>query len=100
MEIYLDLIQKIPGVELVKVSKSGYCCGGGGGVRAAFPELADKLAIRRIEIAKESDIDTLITNCPFCVISFERVLHQKEEAGEKIGFKIIDFYEMFSHAYN
>ena len=99
-DIYIDLIQKIPGIELVKVPKSGYCCGGGGGVRAAFPELADKLAIRRIEIAKEFDIDTLITNCPFCVISFERVLHLKEEAGEKIGFKIIDFYEMFNDAYN
>lgn len=99
-EIYTNLIQKIPGVELVKVPKSGYCCGGGGGVRAAFPNLADKLAIRRIEMAKESGIDTLITNCPFCIISFERVLNLKKEAGEKMGFRIIDFYEMFSDAYS
>ncbi|VVB89777.1 Fumarate reductase (CoM/CoB) subunit B [uncultured archaeon] len=97
--IYINLIQKIPGVELVKVPKSGYCCGGGGGVRAAFPDLADRLAIRRIEIAKESGIDTLITNCPFCVLSFERVLQLKEETGEKMEFRIIDFYEMFSEAY-
>ncbi len=98
-DIYIDLIRKIPGVELVKVPKSGYCCGGGGGVRAAFPDLADRLAIRRIEIAKDSGIDTLITNCPFCVLSFERVLGIMEEKGEKIGFRIIDFYEMFSEAY-
>lgn len=98
-EIYIELMRKIPGVELVKVPKSGYCCGGGGGVRAAFPALADKLATRRIEIAKEFGIDTLITNCPFCVLSFERVLALKEEAGEKMGFRIIDFYEMFSKAY-
>ncbi len=98
-EIYIDLIQKIPGIELVKVPRSGYCCGGGGGVRAAFPNLADKLAIRRIELAKDSGIDTLITNCPFCIISFERVLQLKEEAGEKMSFKVIDFYEMFSKAY-
>jgi fumarate reductase (CoM/CoB) subunit B len=98
-EIYIDLIQRIPGVELVKVPKSGYCCGGGGGVRAAFPELADRLAVRRIEIAKDSGVDTLITNCPFCVLSFERVLGMKEEMGEKMGFMVIDFYEMFSEAY-
>jgi fumarate reductase (CoM/CoB) subunit B len=98
-EIYIDLIQRIPGVDLVKVPKSGYCCGGGGGVRAAFPELADRLAIRRIEIAKDSGVDTLITNCPFCVLSFERVLGMKEEKGEKMGFRVIDFYEMFSEAY-
>ncbi len=98
-EIYIDLIQKIPKVDLVRVPKSGYCCGGGGGVRAAFPSLADKLAIRRIEIAKEFGVDTLITNCPFCVMSFERVLQLKEDAGEKLGFNIVDFYELFSQSY-
>jgi fumarate reductase (CoM/CoB) subunit B len=98
-DIYLDLIERIPGVELVRVPKSGYCCGGGGGVRAAFPSLSDKLAIRRIEIAQEFGVDTLITNCPFCVMSFERVLELKEDEGEKVGFRIIDFYEMFSEAY-
>lgn len=98
-DIYINLIQKIPEVELVRVPKSGYCCGGGGGVRAAFPSLADKLAIRRIEIAKEFGIDTLISNCPFCILSFERVLNLKEEAGESMGFRIIDFYELFSEAY-
>ncbi len=87
------IFERIPGLELVKVPRSGYCCGGGGGVRAAFSDLADRLAIRRIEIAKESGIDTLITNCPFCVLSFERVLEMKEKKGEKMGFKIIDFYE-------
>ncbi|MBU4075857.1 MAG: hypothetical protein KKI06_03990, partial [Euryarchaeota archaeon] len=69
------------------------------GVRAAFPNLADKLAIRRIEIAKEFGTDTLISNCPFCILSFERVLRLKEEAGEKMGFRIIDFYELFNEAY-
>ncbi|HEY9205231.1 MAG TPA: hypothetical protein VIO58_04865 [Candidatus Methanoperedens sp.] len=43
--------------------------------------------------------NTLITNCPFCIISFERVLRLKEEAGEKTGFRVINFYEMFSEAY-
>jgi hypothetical protein len=95
----INIFQKIPEVELVKVPKSGYCCGGGGGVRAAFPNLADKLAIRRIEIAKEFGTDILITNCSFCILSFERVLNLKEEAGERMGFRIIDFYELFSEAY-
>jgi fumarate reductase (CoM/CoB) subunit B len=98
-EIYLELMSKVPGVELAKVPRSGYCCGGGGGVRAAYPALADKLALRRIEIAQEFGVDTLITNCPFCVMSFERVLEQKAKVGERIDFRIVDFYEMFSEAY-
>jgi heterodisulfide reductase subunit B len=68
-------------------------------VRAAYPALADKLALRRIEIAQEFGVDTLITNCPFCVMSFERVLEQKAKVGERIDFRIVDFYEMFSEAY-
>ncbi|HTY47377.1 MAG TPA: hypothetical protein VMB46_06900 [Methanomassiliicoccales archaeon] len=48
--------------------------------------------MKRIEIAQEFGVDTLITNCPFCVMSFERVLEQKEQAKEKIDFRIVDFY--------
>jgi fumarate reductase (CoM/CoB) subunit B len=98
-ELYKGLMAKVPGVELVTVPRSGYCCGGGGGVRAAYPSLADRLALRRIEIAKDFGVDTLITNCPFCVMSFERVIEKKERAGERLGFRIVDFYEMFSEAY-
>nr|MDO8079263.1 fumarate reductase (CoM/CoB) subunit TfrB [Candidatus Freyarchaeota archaeon] len=98
-EIYLNLIEKIPDIELVKVPKSGWCCGGGGGVRSAFPELADRLATRRIEIAQEFGVSGLVTNCPFCMLQFKKVLDQKKERGEEVGFKLYDFYELFSDAY-
>jgi fumarate reductase (CoM/CoB) subunit B len=98
-EIYLNLIQKIPGVELVRVPKSGWCCGGGGGVRSAFPELADRLAARRIEIAQAFGVNGLVTNCPFCMLQFKRVLEQKEKKGEAVGFNLYDFYQLFADAY-
>lgn len=97
--IYVELIRKIPGMELVQVPSSGLCCGGGGGVRAAYPSVSDKLAIRRMEIAKEEGVDGLVTNCPFCILSFERGLALKEEAGEPMEFGIFDFYRIFSKAY-
>ena len=98
-EIYLNLIEKIPGIELVRVPKSGWCCGGGGGVRSAFPELSDRLASRRIEIAQEFGVSGLVTNCPFCILQFKKVLDQKRERGEEVGFKLYDFYELFADAY-
>ena len=98
-DIYLNLIHKIPGLKLEHVSKSGLCCGGGGGVRSAYPDIADNLAIRRIEVAKEFGVKGLVTNCPFCIISFERVLQLKKELGEDLGFKIYDFYRLFADAY-
>ncbi len=97
--IYVDLIQKIPGMELVQVPSSGLCCGGGGGVRAAYPEVADKLAIRRMEVAKEEGVDGLLTNCPFCILSFERGLELKNDACEPMEFRIFDFYKIFSRAF-
>jgi fumarate reductase (CoM/CoB) subunit B len=98
-EIYLNLIEKIPDIELVKVPKSGWCCGGGGGVRSAFPELADRLATRRIEIAQEFGVSGLVTNCPFCMLQFKKVLDQKKEKGDEVRFKLYDFYELFADAY-
>ena len=98
-EIYIGLLNKIPGLELVDAPKSGLCCGGGGGVRSAYPQLADDLAIRRIEIAKEFDVKGVVTNCPFCVISFERVLNMRKSQGEDMEFELYDFYRLFADAY-
>jgi fumarate reductase (CoM/CoB) subunit B len=97
--IYVNLITKIPGIELVQVPSSGLCCGGGGGVRAAYPDISDKLAIRRMEIARDEGVDGLLTNCPFCILSFERGLDLKEGAGETMDFGIFDFYKIFSRAF-
>ena len=41
------------------------CCGGGGGLRAAYPDISKKLAGKRVESAKFADL--LLTSCPFCV---------------------------------
>lgn len=97
--IYVDLIMKVPGIELVQVPSSGLCCGGGGGVRAAYPDISDRLAIRRMEIARDEGVDGLLTNCPFCILSFERGLELKEKAGEAMDFRIFDFYRIFSRAF-
>ncbi len=98
-EIYIELLSKIPGLELVDAPKSGLCCGGGGGVRSAYPKLSDDLALRRIEVAKDFGVKGLVSNCPFCIISFERVLNLMKEQDEDIGFKIYDFYRLFANAY-
>ncbi|MCD4703186.1 MAG: (Fe-S)-binding protein [Methanosarcinaceae archaeon] len=62
------MIQKIPKVNFVEMKDNremARCCGGGGGVRSGFPEVAGKIAARRMEQAMIADI--LVTTCPFCV---------------------------------
>lgn len=57
------------GFELVEMRCSreeAFCCGGGGGLRANNPELANRIARERADQAREIGVDTIITPCPLC----------------------------------
>ena len=63
-----EVIAKIPGVDFREMEynrKTSHCCGGGGGVRSAFPEESMDIAGTRLDEAAFADI--IITTCPFCV---------------------------------
>jgi Fe-S oxidoreductase len=63
----------IPGVELVEMTRNGRytsCCGAGGGVQAAFQELASTIAAQRMDEARETGAEILATACPFCKTAF------------------------------
>ncbi|UCE37238.1 MAG: (Fe-S)-binding protein [Thermoplasmata archaeon] len=49
------------------------CCGAGGGVRAAYPELSMEIAKKRIEEAKATGAEILISSCPFCEEQFKTI---------------------------
>ena len=62
------VIQKIPGLEFKEMANArdtARCCGGGGGVRSAYPEQSKKMAEMRLSEAEFADV--IITTCPFCV---------------------------------
>ena len=66
-----QVIKKIPGATLVEMANNrdqSRCCGGGGGVRSAFPDVAKNMASARLE---EMDADILVTSCPFCVTNLK-----------------------------
>ena len=63
-----DVLRKIPGTELREMPRNrstARCCGGGGGVRSAYPELSASIAAKRVDEAQFADL--LVTSCPFCV---------------------------------
>jgi Fe-S oxidoreductase len=62
----IQMVPEVKYVELAESKESARCCGGGGGVRAADPGAAQRIASRRVKSA--SDVaDLLVTACPFCV---------------------------------
>jgi len=84
------LIARIPDAEFREMARSkdtARCCGGGGGVRSAYPDLSEKIAARRVEEASFADV--MVTSCPFCV-------NNLRVGGESCGSKvrIMDLVEL------
>ncbi|MDD1777906.1 MAG: LUD domain-containing protein [Candidatus Helarchaeota archaeon] len=55
--------------EMLYSRDAARCCGAGGGVLSAFPELAQRIAKTRIEDALNTNAETLLTACPFCTFN-------------------------------
>ncbi|MFX0103792.1 MAG: (Fe-S)-binding protein, partial [Candidatus Hodarchaeota archaeon] len=61
------ILRKIANLTEMKATKEhAKCCGAGGGVKKAFPDLALNIAKSRIEEAVETGADYLVSSCPFC----------------------------------
>jgi len=94
LEIYdapRELLQKL-GFEVMEMNRNrefSWCCGGGGGVRMAFPELSRKLSKIRIKEAESLGVSCLVTACPFC-------LRNLREASEYL--EVRDLVEMVEEA--
>jgi Fe-S oxidoreductase len=75
MEVFDEpraVIKSVAGlVEMENVRENSLCCGAGGGVKSAYPELADEMAKLRLSQAAETGCTTLVTPCPFCKLNLE-----------------------------
>ena len=74
------ILRSIPGLTLVEMERNraeARCCGAGGGVKTAFPELAGKISALRVEDAERTGADMLTTSCPFCYQSLKATVDQR-----------------------
>jgi heterodisulfide reductase subunit D len=86
------ILEAVPGLELVEMERNreeARCCGAGGGVKTAFPELAQKISLLRIEDAERTGASILTTSCPFCYQSLKAAIEAK---GSKL--KMMDLMEL------
>jgi len=72
-----QVLRSIPGVELAEMLRHreyAWCCGNGADlVRSVAPELASEIARDRVEEARDTGAQAIITSCPRCVASLGRV---------------------------
>ncbi len=58
-------------LEMQNNRENSLCCGAGGGVKSAYPEIASQMADFRISQAIETGADLLVTPCPFCKLNLK-----------------------------
>ena len=69
-----EILKAIPGVELREMERNydqAWCCGAGGGVLAAYPDLATWSAAERVKEAETTGASVLATACPWCEYNLE-----------------------------
>ena len=90
------VLKSIPGIELVemeRIKEYAWCCGAGGGVKEAYPDFALWTAKERIEEAKATGAEALVTACPWCERNFRDALGQNMDK-----MKLYDIVELLLEA--
>ena len=80
-----ELIQAIPGVELVEFPQNrqlAKCCGGGGGMKGFNLDLSLDLAAKRVMAARDLGAEAIVSACPSCKQNFVQGSAKLKKAGE------------------
>lgn len=67
-EVPREVISRLH-VDLIEMSDSrenSWCCGAGGGAKAAYNDWSIETAEKRIQHARAVSVDTIVSACPFC----------------------------------
>jgi Fe-S oxidoreductase len=91
-----NLARSIPGLTLVEMAENreaAMCSGGGGGVAAAYPELATAIGSSRVEQAESTGAKVILTACPYCRSNLLRAIEQRGS-----DLQVIDIVEAVASA--
>jgi heterodisulfide reductase subunit D len=86
------ILEAIPGIDLVEMPRSrekSWCCGAGAGVKTAFPDFALWTGEQRVEEAKETGAQAIVTACPFCEGNLGDVI-----AATEAGLELYDITDL------
>jgi len=67
----LKLLQSIPGLDLIPLRESDWCCGSAGIYNILQPEIADKFLQQKIECLTETKAEIVATGNPGCLLQIE-----------------------------
>ncbi len=68
----LQLIGTVPDIDLVETEDMAVCCGAGGSLLSGYPDIAGRMAGRKVDTALSAGAKVMTTSCPFCVTNLRR----------------------------
>jgi Fe-S oxidoreductase len=75
------ILKSIPGIEFVEMEHNKFdskCCGSGGGMLNACTDISMDIAEKRLREAEKTGADYIITSCPTCESTFERIIRYED----------------------
>jgi len=88
-----DLIQRVPGVELVEMERHGptsFCCGAGGARMWMEEKLGTKVNVTRADEAIATGASRVAVACPFCSVMLNDAVTARQQEGQAEGFGVVD----------
>ncbi|MBC8419092.1 MAG: (Fe-S)-binding protein [Desulfobacterales bacterium] len=89
------LLRAIPGLNLVEMKRShdrSFCCGGGDVVLWHEIEQEEmRMAVKRVQMAREAGANVIVTACPFCYIHFEDAI---KTGGMEEELRVVDMMRL------
>ena len=90
------ILNSVPGLELVemeRIRENAWCCGAGGGVIDTYPELCSWTVTERVEEARATGAEAIVTACPWCERNFIDAIEKSD-----IKMKVYDIMEVVQQA--
>ena len=89
-----SLLGKIPGIELVELGESDWCCGSAGVYNITHPEMAERLLSRKITHVNKASPDIVATGNPGCILQIQ---HGIDQEGKQI--EVLHPVQLLDRAY-
>ena len=76
-----ELLKRIPGVELIEMSDTNYCCGGSGTYSITHYQTSMKILDKKMTMIKLTGAELIATCCPSCIMQLNYGLRQHDMKG-------------------
>ena len=89
-----DLLGQVPGLRVVDLPESDWCCGSAGIYNLTQPEMADRLLRRKVRNIEATRAEAVVTANPGCILQIEAGLRTR-----RLKVPVLHLVEVLDRAY-